>query len=65
MQLQQARNFIKKETLAQVFSQEFCEISQNAFFYRTPVVAAFVNENISWDYQILDWVIGLEDKLAL
>ena len=27
-----ACNFIKKETLAQVFSCEFCEISKNAFF---------------------------------
>ena len=25
-------NFIKKETLAQVFSREFCEISKNTFF---------------------------------
>ena len=26
------RNFIKKDTLAQVFSCEFCEISMNTFF---------------------------------
>ena len=32
-------NFIKKEYLAQVFSCEFCEISRNTFFYRTPTVA--------------------------
>ena len=31
---------IKKETLAQVFSCEFCEISKNTFFHRTPLVAA-------------------------
>ena len=36
------RNFIKKETLAQVFSCEFCEISKNTFFYRTPLVAASI-----------------------
>ena len=30
----------KKETLAQVFSCEFCEISQNTFSYRAPPVAA-------------------------
>ena len=36
----QACNFIKKETLAQVFSCEFCEISKNIFSYRTPLVAA-------------------------
>ena len=34
-------NFIKKETLAQVFSCKFCEISKNTFFYRAPLVAAF------------------------
>ena len=27
----EARNFIKKETLAHVFSCEFCEISKNTF----------------------------------
>ena len=33
-------NFIKKETLAQVFSYEFYEISKNTCSYRTPPVAA-------------------------
>ena len=28
----EASNFIKNETLAQVFFCEFCEISKNAFF---------------------------------
>ena len=37
-----ARNFIKKETLAQVFSCEICEISKNTFSYRTPPVAAYM-----------------------
>ena len=32
---------IKKETLAQVFFCEFCEIYKNTFYYRTPLVAAF------------------------
>ena len=36
-------DFIKKEALAQVFSCEFCEISKNTFFYRTPPVAASDN----------------------
>ena len=36
-------NFIKKETLAQMFSCEFCEISKNTFFYRTLPVAVSVN----------------------
>ena len=35
-----ACNFIKKESLAQVLSCEFCEFSKNTFFYRTPQVAA-------------------------
>ena len=35
-----ACNVIKIETLAPVFSCEFCEISKNAFSYRTPQVAA-------------------------
>ena len=33
-------NFTKKETLAQVLSCEFCEISKNTFSQRTPPVAA-------------------------
>ena len=33
-------NFIKKETLVQVFSCNFCKISKNTFTYRTPLVAA-------------------------
>ena len=37
-----ACNFIEKETLAQVFSCEFCEISKNTFSYRMPLVAASV-----------------------
>ena len=32
----QAWNFVKKETLAQVFSYEFCEISKNTFLHGTP-----------------------------
>ena len=39
---------LKKETLAQGFSCEFCEISKNTFSYRTPPVAAsalYINKN--------------------
>ena len=36
----EACNFIKKETLAQLFFCEFCEIYKNTFYYRTPLVAA-------------------------
>ena len=35
-------NFIKKETLAQVFYCEFCKISKNTFCHRTPPVTASV-----------------------
>ena len=40
LKLTKRGNFIKKEALIQVFSCEFCEISQNTFSYRTPPVAA-------------------------
>ena len=33
--------FIKKETLAQVFSCEFCEISKNTFLHRTSLDDCF------------------------
>ena len=36
----EAWNFINKETLAQVFSCEFYEMSKNTFSYRTPPVVA-------------------------
>ena len=39
-----AFNFIKGETLTQVFSCEFCKISKNTFFNRTPLVAAYYDE---------------------
>ena len=35
-----ACNFIEKETLVQVFSCEFCEISKNTFSDRIPLVGA-------------------------
>ena len=36
----EACNFIKKETLAQVFSVDFVKFLRTPFFYRTPRVAA-------------------------
>ena len=36
----EACNFIKKETLAQLFSCKFCEIFESIFLYRTLPVAA-------------------------
>ena len=45
-----ACNFIKKETLAQVFSCEFCGIFKNTFFYVTPLVTASVRESLkNWN----------------
>ena len=37
-----ACNFIKKETLAQLFSCEFCELSRNTFFTEHVWTAASV-----------------------
>ena len=42
-----ACNFIKKETLAPLFSCEFCEISKNTSSHRTPMVAASKREIIN------------------
>ena len=36
------QRYLKKKTLTQVFSYEFCEISKSAYSYRTPPVAASV-----------------------
>ena len=43
MQESEACNFIKKETLAQVFSCEFCEIFKNTFFTEHLWTTASVN----------------------
>ena len=45
-------NFIKIETLAQVFSYEFCEISEKSFSYRTPPVAASGSSIVRQDIKI-------------
>ena len=41
LQARPASNCIKKETLAQAFYCEFCEILKNTFFYRTPLGDCF------------------------
>ena len=41
-------NFIKKETLAQVFSSEFCEICMEYFFHRTPPATASAHRDVSF-----------------
>ena len=40
---------VKKETLTQMFSCEFCEISKNTFYYRTPLLAASVYEVVNFN----------------
>ena len=46
----EACNFIKKETLAQMFSCEFCEISKNTYFtehlWTTASVSWWIFQNI-------------------
>ena len=55
---------LKKETLAQVFSCTFCEISKNTFFYRTPPVAASPNRGYL-HCAILKALHGFQEKRAL
>ena len=38
-------SFLIKKTLAQVFSCEFCEISENTFFYRTAFGGCFLRKS--------------------
>ena len=47
-----------KETLAQVFSCEFCKIYKNTFYYRRPLVAA---SGILINFAILE---PFSDKIA-
>ena len=47
--------FIKKETLAQVFSCEFCDISKNTFLHRTPPVGGCFYCYILFSLGIVNW----------
>ena len=47
---------LKKEALTQVLSCEFCEISKNVFFYRTPLGDCF---------RIFMWLKGYDDEAIL
>ena len=49
----QACNFFKKETLAQVFYCELCEIFKSTFCYRTPLVAASANRKVFFSFVLL------------
>ena len=55
-----ACNFIKKETLAQVFPCEFCEVSKNTFPYRTVAVSGFISFPFSGERNVsLECFIGM------
>ena len=59
----QACNVIKKESLAQVFSCEFFEISKNNFFYRTRPVAGFMYNYMQLNVQLCKY--NYESKIYL
>ena len=52
--------FIKKEALAQLLSCEFCEISKNTFFYRTPLVVASLHT-----YNLISRLLGVKYTIHL
>ena len=51
--------FIKKETLEQVFSCEFCEIFGNTFSYRTPTEIASIFYLPAINSLVLLWISAL------
>ena len=51
-------NFIKKETLLQVFSFEFCKTFKSTFFYITPSVVTSVSLNICLFFCIVFYRLG-------
>ena len=55
---------LKRESLTQMFSCEFCEISRNTVFYRTPPVAAFPNRGYL-HCAFLKALHGFQEKRAL
>ena len=65
-------NFINKESLAQVFSCEFCKISKKTFFNRTPPVAASVKSSdvyeifLFWNWIVQQWneKLKIEDEVT-
>ena len=59
----QGRNFIKKETLAQVFSCEFCEISKNNFFteHLQTTASFFINLLCVCPLSFTGLAVGLSD----
>ena len=59
----EACNFIKKETVAQMFSCAFCEIFKNTFSYRTPLGDCFLCVMIHYENVIFRNRIILEIEL--
>ena len=58
-----ACNFIKKESLAQVFSCEFCEISRNTFFTELLRTTAFTIPQLALNqWVLLFWVAVFKFK---
>ena len=55
-----ACNFIKNDSLAQVFVREFCETSKSTFFYRTDHVAVSVSFRL-----FLRYFTGYDSRAAL
>ena len=55
-------NFIKKETLAQVFSCEFCKISKTTFSHGTPPMAASADNINFFDSQLMQQVLIVEKQ---
>ena len=63
-----ARNFIKKETLTQVFSCECWKISKNTFFYRTPTSDYFYKDTMKlhfWQSNMLFYTSTLSRLVYL
>ena len=61
----EACNFIKKETLAQVFSCEFCEITKNTFSYKTALVATSDKTNVVFIfYNMLEWTSYISTRFV-
>ena len=60
-----AYNFIKKETLAQVFSCEFCEISKNTFLHRTRLVAASLHRSFLLDQKVIKFLTNKRNRKTL
>ena len=61
----QAYNFIKKYTLAQVFSSEFCEISKNTLFTEHLLATAYFLKKL-WDslgWKTIDYKTTMVIKL--